>query len=169
MMPPRPPFSALPSAARPAVFGYIAWKRASGDYITITNGWARENLVTVYLPQLRRELRVHRVAAAQLGRLWAAWEAAGLLSRVLTFDGLWVPRTIRGNPSVLSNHAYGTAFDINARWNPFYGRPAPAGAPGSVFDLVELANRHGFWWGGHWNYDGRGAADGMHFEWAVTR
>lgn len=169
MLPSRPSFGPLPTSARPAVLGHIAWTRARGDFVTITNGWARENLVTVFLPQLRREVRCHKVATNQLLCLWAAWEAAGLLGRVLTFDGLWVPRTIRGNPAVLSNHAYGTAFDINAHWNPFYGRPAPAGGRGSVIDLVPLANAHGFWWGGHWNYDGRGACDAMHFEWAVKR
>jgi hypothetical protein len=109
------------------------------------------------------------VAAEQLKRLWAAWEAAGLLKFVKTFDGAWVPRTIRLKPTVLSNHAYGTAFDINATWNGLMRVAALVGQEGSVRELVPLANAHGFYWGGHWNYDGKGASDGMHFEWAVPR
>jgi hypothetical protein len=38
--------------------------------------------------------------------------------------------------------------------------PALKGELGSVRELVPLANRHGFYWGGHF----RGRPDGMHFE-----
>lgn len=172
--PPRPDFTWLHDPRRTELLGHIVYQRTSGDNIRITNDWAARNLVRVFIPQLERvsqatSIYAHRLAADQLRRLWQAWEAAGLLDRVLTWDGGFVPRTIRGKPAVLSNHAYGTAFDINARWNPFYKRPAPRGETGCVFDLVPLANAHGFWWGGHWNYDGLGACDGMHFEWAVPR
>jgi hypothetical protein len=71
-----------------------------------------------------------------------------------------VPRFIRGSHSVLSNHAYGTAFDINAPWNALGVRPALVGKPGSVRELVPLAAEHGFAWGGHF----RTRPDGMHFE-----
>jgi hypothetical protein len=33
-----------------------------------------------------------------------------------------------------------------------------------VRELVPLANKWGFWWGGHWGYNGKGRYDGMHFE-----
>ena len=50
------------------------------------------------------------------------------------------------------------------RWQYFLiGRrhlPAPAGAEGSVRELVDIANAHGFFWGGHF----KGRPDGMHFE-----
>ncbi len=176
--PPRPDFSILTDhgGARQRVLGRIEWVRASGDFIRITNGWERQHLVEVFIPQLAHvpggnggRLRFHRVAAEQLRRLFAAWEAAGLLHLLKTFDGAWVPRTIRLHPRVLSNHAYGTAFDINAAWNGMLRVPALVGQPGSVRELVPLANAHGFYWGGHWNFDGKGAADGMHFEWAVAR
>jgi hypothetical protein len=176
--PPRPDFSILTDqgGARERILGRIEWVRASGDFIRITNDWERQHLVEVFIPQLARvpggnggRLRFHRVAAEQLRRLFAAWEAAGLLHLLKTFDGAWVPRTIRLHPRVLSNHAYGTAFDINAAWNGMLRVPALVGQPGSVRELVPLANAHGFYWGGHWNFDGKGAADGMHFEWAVAR
>ena len=54
----------------------------------------------------------------------------------------------------------GTAFDINERWNNLGDPPARLGAQGSVREMVQIANQHGFHWGGH--YDGR--KDGMHFE-----
>jgi hypothetical protein len=176
--PPRPDFPQLStrSEIREKPLGHIAWVRARGDFITITNGWDRGNIVDVFIPQLANiaggaggKLKFHRVAAEQLKRLWAAWEAAGLLRLIKTFDGAWVPRTIRLKPTVLSNHAYGTAFDINARWNGLMRVAALVGQEGSVRELVPLANAHGFYWGGHWNYDGKGASDGMHFEWAVAR
>lgn len=174
--PRKPTFTWLTDPHRARVLGKIEYVRTSGDNIRITNNWRAENLISVHIPQMAH-LRgtasgsqlVNRRAAGQLQRLWAAWAASGLLSRIVTFDGLWVARTIRGNPAVLSNHAYGTAFDINARFNPFYGRPAPLGARGCLLELVPLANAHGFWWGGHWNYNGTGACDAMHFEWAVQR
>lgn len=173
--PPRPDFPMLTDrgGARERALGHIAWVRARGDFVTITNGWDRDNIVDVHIPQLANipggnggRLKFHRAAAGQLQRLWAAWEAAGLLRFVKTFDGAWVARTIRLNPTTLSNHAYGTAFDINARWNGLMRVAALVGQEGSVRELVPLANAFGFYWGGHWNYDGKGASDGMHFEWA---
>jgi hypothetical protein len=176
--PPRPDFSMLldKGGAREKALGRIEYVRAKGDFVTITNGWDRGNIVDVLIPQLANirggnggKLKFHKVAAEQFKRLWAAWEAAGLLKFVKTFDGAWVPRTIRLKPTVLSNHAYGTAFDINASWNGLMRVAALVGQEGSVRELVPLANAHGFYWGGHWNYDGKGASDGMHFEWAVAR
>lgn len=176
--PPKPDFNILTdrNGQRERILGKIEWVRKSGDDITITNDWVAQNLIDVYIPQLVRfrntnggRIKFHRLAADQLRRLWQAWEEVGLLHLVLTFDGAWWPRTIRSNPTTLSNHAYGTAFDINAQWNAFYKPAALVGDRGSVRELVPIANALGFFWGGHWNYDGRGASDGMHFEWAVAR
>lgn len=176
--PPRPDFDFLKDkgGAREKALGRIEWVRTNGDNIKITNGFAAENIIDIFVPQLAKiqggqggKLKFHKVAADQMVRLWAAWEAAGLLHFVKSFAGTWVPRTIRGNPKALSNHAYGTAFDINVPWNGLLKIAAFVGQEGSVRELVPLANAHGFWWGGHWNYDGKGASDGMHFEWAVKR
>ncbi|WP_129630244.1 M15 family metallopeptidase [Candidatus Oscillochloris fontis] len=175
--PPRPDFSFLTdkNGAREKALGKIEWVRTNGDNIRITNSFA-SNIIKIHVPQLAKikgggdgHIMFHKVAAEQMKRLWAAWEAAGLLSKVLMFAGTFVPRTIRNNPRVLSNHAYGTAFDINVAWNGLMKVAALVGQQGSVRELVPLANAHGFYWGGHWNYDGKGASDGMHFEWAVPR
>jgi hypothetical protein len=173
--PGKPPFNFLGAkrGAVEAALGRIEWVPGRGDSIRITNGWDRENLEWVDVPQLRRfrlagygKVRFHKRAAAQLQQLFADWEAAGLLGLILTFDGAYNPRTIRGMPGVLSQHAYGAAFDINARWNRFMGQPALVGQYGSVRELVPIAYANGFYWGGHFRYR-NGGHDGMHFEWAV--
>ena len=183
--PPPPPFDflAAKAGAVEAALGHIEWTRdpasADKDAITITNGWDTENLVVVDIPQLRAfrtagygKLRFHKKVAAQFQQLFADWEAAGLISMILSFDGAYTPRTIRSTvpgqvTNILSNHAYGTAFDINAAKNPFTGQPALVGQPGSLRELVPLAYANGFYWGGHFTYSG-GGHDGMHFEWAVA-
>ena len=171
--PPRPTFDILSSSALERTFGTIQWVRIQGDAIAITNDWATNNLVSVHIPQLlkipgvRSDLiQLHTLVAEQVRQLFAAWERAGLLPLIKSFDGAWIPRTMRLQPTRLSNHAYGIAFDLNARWNPMMGSAALVGQPGSLRELVPLANAHGFYWGGHWNFDGKGASDGMHFEWA---
>jgi hypothetical protein len=91
--------------------------------------------------------------------LWTAWEKKGLLNLVLTYGGAYNPRLVRGGTS-LSPHAFGTAFDINYEWNKLGVQPVLAGEKGSVRELVLIANKYGFYWGGHFNK----RPDGMHFE-----
>lgn len=177
--PPFPDFTFLTARGdkRPEVLGRIQYVPANGDFVKITNNWAAENIIVIQVPELANikganggKLQFHKKAAEQFKRFWAAVAAAGLMHLVLTFDGTWVPRTIRRNPNALSNHAYGTAFDINAQWNGFWKPSALVGDKGSVRELVPIANAHGFYWGGHWIYDKKTqASDGMHFEWAVPR
>jgi hypothetical protein len=76
-----------------------------------------------------------------------------------------VPIFIRGNTTTLSNHAFGTAFDINADQNSLGARPALVGQRGSTRELVPLANKWGFYWGGHFG----SRPDGMHFEIAFLK
>jgi hypothetical protein len=172
--PPPPDFPPLVgSNARQALFGPLVAvadpTAGNPERVRITNGWDRDNIVMVELPQLqgikgapsRGRVAFHRKAAGQLQALWRAWGDAGLLDRVLSWGGAFVPRFIRGKPGVLSNHAFGTAFDINAAFNPLGAEPAFPGMKGCVFDLVPLANRHGFYWGGHFKPPRQ---DGMHFE-----
>jgi hypothetical protein len=180
--PPRPAFSHVTDkdSQREELFGTIEWVSTGGTAIRITNGWDEQNIVSVTVPQLAvltargipgvppdGVIQWHSIAVNQLLGLWAAWERASLLDRILSYNGDYYPRTIRMNPSLLNNHAYGTAFDLNAQWNGLMQVAALVGEPGSVRELVPLANQYGFWWGGHWSFDGEGASDGMHFEVAV--
>lgn len=170
---PAAPSSSLPkmlsSAETDALFGPLPWKPVEGDdsAITLDPGWQSANLVQIEIPQLRGvkgapasgRVTLHKAIADQVVRLFAAWEAAGLLPLIRSWDGSFASRRIRGRTTV-SKHAYGIAFDINASWNRLGEEPAPVGAEGSVRELVDLAREHGFAWGG--NYVGR--KDGMHFE-----
>lgn len=166
--PPRPPFDPLTTAQKQRLFGPL---RAQDDpkrkgYLAVDAGF-RKRLRAVTVPQLRGVqggpmdgvVRLHEHAVEPFLALWQAWEVTGLLGDVLSWDGAYVPRRVRGSRS-LSSHVFGIAFDINARWNPLGEAPAPVGKPGSVVRLVRLANRHGFFWGGHF----RSRPDGMHFE-----
>ena len=172
--PPRPtdlePLTSM--ASRQKLFGAFKFEAApvagNRENIRILGDWEERQIVRVEVPQLRGiagapasgKISFHRAAAPQLLRLWQAWEEAGLLHLVKTWDGSFVPRFVRGSRSNLSNHSFGGAFDINASFNSLGTRPALVGRQGSVRELVPLANKFGFFWGGH--YAGR--ADGMHFE-----
>jgi hypothetical protein len=182
-LPPLPSFPPIDDAGRKAAFGaftFVSAPTASNpEAIRITDDWVARNIVVAEIPQLAQvpgrmfqgrrievgpaagRVQCHRLAAEPLRRLWLAWEEAGLLARVLTWGGLWVPRFKRGSRSDLSNHAYGTAFDINVSWNFQGADPAPRGRQGSVMELVPLAHECGFFWGGHFAGSSR---DGMHFE-----
>lgn len=135
------------------------------ENIVILGDWEEENIVPVEIPQLRQvpgnfsRMRWNKRGVEQLKALWVAWEKAGLLPLVKSYEGSYVPRLIRGSSSSLSNHAYGSAFDINYFWNQLGKAPARAGKIGSVQELVPLAHEHGFYWGGHFS-----RLDGMHFE-----
>lgn len=183
--PERPDFSPLSgNAGRHTVFGSFRYAPSptpiNPEAIRFLDEWPERNLVTINVPQLKLipgiiwqgrrvgqgpksgNVRVHRLIATQMQELWQAWEDHGVMDSVITWAGMWSPRFIRGSRSVLSNHAFATAFDINAPWNPLGREPAAAGKKGCVWKLVELAHEFGFYWGGHFR---RG--DGMHFEAAV--
>ena len=59
-----------------------------------------------------RRIWFYKAAHGQLRDLWQAWEDAGLLDRLTNWGGSYVPRFIRGSRTTLSNHAFGTAFDL---------------------------------------------------------
>lgn len=172
-MPPAPDFPPLISTAdRQRVFGAFRFAPApvpgNPEAIRILDNWAQENVVRVVIPQLvgvqgaptDGAVWFHKKAIGQLLGLFEAWEKAGLIHLVETWAGSFVPRFIRGSRSQLSNHAFGTAFDINAAWNGLGAQPAKVGMHGSVRELVPIASKYGFFWGGHYSR----RRDGMHFE-----
>lgn len=154
--------------ARMEMFGPFKYTKAptkdNPENVKIQGNWEAENIVMVPLPLLSKRglgsrAQFHTKAAKQLQGLFAAWDAAGYGEYILQWGGTYCPRLIRGGNS-LSNHAFGTAFDINVPWNPLGQEPAPLGGKGSVMALVALANEFGFYWGGHYHK----RKDGMHFE-----
>lgn len=136
------------------------------ENIRIINNYDKRNIIFVPLPQLavatggeESGMLFHQNAAEQLKGFFSDVEKQGLLKIILTFNGSFVPRLVRKSKSRLSNHSFGTAFDINARWNGLGCTPAALGCEGSVRELVPLAHDYGFYWGGHF-----ARKDGMHFE-----
>lgn len=185
--PPRPNFLPLNYNDREKHFGHIECAPAptpgNPEGVRVTNDFAK-NLVRIQVPQLAKipgamfqgkivgrgpkngMVTLHERVAQPMLDLWNAWEDASLLHLVVTDAGMLVTRYVRGSLGVLSNHSYGTAFDINAPWNGLKRVPALLGAKGCVRELVKLANNYGWWWGGHgWPPD-YSRLDGMHFEFA---
>jgi D-alanyl-D-alanine carboxypeptidase-like protein len=174
-----PPFPPLVSnAEREKVFGIVAYEadpvEGNPEHIRITNGF-RHNIIFVHIPQMKGlpgaeighvdnvevpGMSFHRLGAQQLQGMWSDWEKAGLLKHIKNFDGSFSPRFVRGSNHTLSNHCYGSAFDINYNWNTLGAEPAEMGHMGSVRELVPIASHWGFYWGGFYH----GRKDGMHFE-----
>lgn len=160
---------------RVRLFGSFRWKPKVGGQpgeVEIDREWVRANIVKVEIPWLgttssalpKRTIWVHKLAAGPIVGLFEDWQHAGLLGLAKTFGGAWVARMKRGHEQStrdadLSNHAFGSAFDLNSPWNPMGKRGARWGEMGTVEPLVEGAYKRGFGWGGDFSN-----VDAMHFE-----
>lgn len=129
--------------------------------------WQKNNIVEIDIPQLRfakgftGRLICHRLVAPKVKCLFSRWEELDLLHLLRSFDDMFIPRYKRGkspsstghdikqsiNVDSLSNHAFGSAMDINADDNPFNSEPARCPMHGCVRELVPSANEIGFFWG----------------------
>lgn len=127
-------------------------------------------LGTAHIPSLagikgapvNQNVDCHKKVKAALEAAFAEIAVEGLTNRILSWDGMFVPRHInRDTGKPLSRHTWGIAFDINAKFNPYKTKPAKPGTEGSVHELVPIFERHGFYWGGRF----KSTPDGMHFEW----
>lgn len=164
----------LGAEERLRLFGSFEWEAApvpgNPENIRILGGWARDNIVTIEVPSLRGKgyagpqgrVTCHRRAAPTLLCFFAEVERAGLADRILTFDGCWVPRLVRGG-STLSNHSFGIDVDLNAAWNPRGTMGAARGERGSVVELLPIAHACGMGWGGVWRLP-YAQPDPMHFS-----
>jgi peptidoglycan hydrolase-like protein with peptidoglycan-binding domain len=177
IFPPKPNFAPLVSNdERAKIFGRFKFRPdpspGNAEGIEILGDWREKNILWVPIPQMAAKklgegrqggMYFHRLGVQQLLGMWNSWEQAGLLDRVVEFDGSFAPRFVRGSHTNLSNHSFGCAFDINYEGNELGHEPALVGRPGSVRELVPIANAWGFYWGGHYN----NRKDGMHFELTV--
>ena len=123
--------------------------------IIIDPNWVSRWIVTVDLPSLG-VTRCHRLMVPQLIAALVEIHDAGLAGHFKPeqFAGCWMPRHIDWNPTKpLSMHAWGLAVDINSHDN-WLGQ-----TPQMDPRIVEIFQRWGFEWGGHWS-----RPDGMHFE-----
>ncbi len=163
--PPPPNFKPLNTADMQRLFGKFEYTAASDGKINIKGNWKSDNIVRIEIPHLKligpyfpKSIEVHKKAAKPMMNLFNDWHKAGLMDLVLSYGGCFVPRLMRGSNN-LSRHAWGTAFDINMAWNGLGVIPPGANEKGTVRPLVQIANKHGFYWGGHFS-----RLDGMHFE-----
>jgi len=138
----------------------------------------KEYIVDIDVPQLKFArgypgyFRCHKFAANSFTALFQAWEQADLLHLIVVYEGCFVPRYKRhqappggaaqperrsADVDQLSNHSFGSAFDMNYDENTFPAQPAMCGEFGSTRELVEPAAALGFYWGGYFE-------DGNHFE-----
>lgn len=153
------------------IVGHVRWRILPGSpNIELLDDWADKNLIRVHIAVLKGiptyggrfsgDVLFYKYAVPQLLAAWHSVAQHGLMDRVLTWDGSFVPRLVRGSYSTPSNHAFGIAFDINAKWNGLGAKPPLAGEKGSVRELVPIFEKYGFTWGGHYKC----RPDGMHFE-----
>jgi D-alanyl-D-alanine carboxypeptidase len=148
------------------IYGDIQYQDTEGGRIRILGDWTAKNIVDVTIPVLAAmgfdTVQLHRTAQPSFERAFAAVEAAGLSSRILTWGGSFVPRhkgwkISRG----LSSHSWGVAIDMNVAWNGYGHDPAPIGTHGTLRELVPFFEAEGFAWGGYFTPPDQ---DGMHFE-----
>ncbi len=170
-VPPKPRFSPITgNSNREKLFGKIEFTpkptKTNPEGIIITNDFESKNIIRVNLPALSKAtngkftaMRWHRECEYQLVKMFERFEKEKLHTHILSYAGAFFPRFIRGNRTQLSNHSWGTAFDVNVAQNGLNKVPAMIGEKGCVRELVPIANECGFYWGGHFT-----RMDGMHFE-----
>lgn len=169
--PPKPNFLPITgNATREKIFGEIRFidapTKLNPEGIKIINDFESKNIIKVNLPALSKatngqynSMRFHKECEYQLVKMFERFEKENLHTKILSFAGAFFPRFIRGSRTQLSNHSWGTAFDINVPQNGLGKTPAMIGQKGCVRELVPIANECGFYWGGHFT-----RKDGMHFE-----
>lgn len=171
LFPPKPDFNPIVgNETREKIFGKIQFipthSASNPEGIKIVNDFESKNIVRVNLPALSKAtggkftaMRWHKSTEHQLTKFFEKLEKENLHTRILSFAGAFYPRFIRGSRTQLSNHSWGTAFDINVPQNGLNKTPALVGEKGSIREIVPIANDFGFYWGGHFT-----RKDGMHFE-----
>lgn len=104
----------------------------------------------------------HRLGALNLTRaLQKIWDYYGHDQKLIDkyeiskFSGSYNPRMIRGSTTMWSNHAYGSAIDIDSEDNGF-----GTGRGDLPLAVIAAFKSEGFSWGG----DYKGRTDPMHFE-----
>ena len=169
--PPKPNFQPLVgNAVREKMFGKFKYVNAptkdNPEGILITDDWESKNIIKVNLPALEKAtngqfkgMRWHKLGEHQLVKFFEELEKQNLHTKILSYSGAFYPRYIRGSRTQLSNHSWGTAFDINVPWNGLGHTPALLGQKGCVRELVPIAHEFGLFWGGNFS-----RKDGMHFE-----
>ena len=127
--------------------------------ISKPSDWVSKNIVTVSVPELGLSgLKFHKLVAPQFVALFKA--AASKAIKPVKNSGTCVLRTLTNHENKLSNHAIGTAIDLNGAENPYNAQQAKRGTKGSVAEIADLCADFGIYWGGWYSKH----KDAMHFE-----
>jgi hypothetical protein len=159
-------------ALRKQLLGQVKFKVQPDGSIEFEDGWDEKNIEVVEIPELKGvsllsgsgpsfsgKVKFYKPAIPQLIAAFQEIRERRLLDRIISWDGSFVPRTLRGSTRTLSSHSLGLAFDINSAFNYIGKEPAAAGQRGSVVELVSIFKKYGFHWGGENN-----RKEGNHFE-----
>lgn len=148
-------------------FGQFRYRDLSGGRIEVDPQWVAENIITITLPGLNRQVQVHKVAADNFiaaftyiknGTAIINGQEVSLLSLIETMDGTYVTRHVNWNPERgLSNHSWGTAIDINADGHFGYVDPDSDPNDSNVILWEKAFKPAGFSWGNRYS-------DSMHYE-----
>ena len=148
-------------------FGQFRYRDLAGGRIEVDPEWIADNIVTINLPGLNRNVQVNRAAADNFikafnyiknGTTTINGKEVPLLSLIKTMDGTFVTRHVNWNPSKgLSNHSWGTAIDINADNHFRYVNPAQEPNDPNVILWEKAFKPAGFSWGNSYS-------DSMHYE-----
>ena len=120
-----------------------------------------QSIVPWQLPGTSMVLRAHERMMPALDEVRTSLEAhfAAGRSYHVSYAGSWVWRTVGGSTQP-SEHAFGTAFDINPQQNP-YSRDNYLRTDMPEWYFTSFTDA-GFCWGGHWV----DVKDAMHFSWS---
>lgn len=122
----------------------------------LSPGWQDQNLSWIE-PVPGQRWQVYKPAAQAFEGLLKDLAAVGY---PLQSSGGFNYRNMRGSDK-LSQHAFGTAIDINAATNPMLKSRGQAVVTDLPPNIEEIAAKYGLEWGGKWQ-----RPDAMHFEWA---
>lgn len=114
--------------------------------------WDIPNDINRAIPELPNKLYCNKDLVAPLERALRNVIERGLACHIMTWDGCFNIRKIRGI-NAWSLHSWGIAIDINAAWNGL------GQTPQMPMKLVKCFTDAGFEWGGTWT-----RKDGMHFQ-----
>jgi hypothetical protein len=127
--PPKPSFDPIVgNDKRMELFGHFDYTHSptknNPERIIVDKGWKKEHIVFVKLPALEKAtsgkftgMWWHKDVKDQLESFFNELYQNKLHTKIISYAGSYVPRFIRGSRKTLSNHSWGTAFDINAPQN----------------------------------------------------
>jgi hypothetical protein len=148
-------------------FGQFRYRDLAGGRIEVDPHWIAENIVTINLPGLNKNVQVNKYAADNFikaftyiknGTATINGKEVPLLSLIKTMDGTFVTRHVNWNPAKgLSNHSWGTAIDINAADHFRYVNPAREPNDPNLILWEKAFKPAGFSWGNSYS-------DSMHYE-----